>query len=170
MASHITYIRIMTRKGEIIGGDYKNLIKRPDYTAFTPDMLFHVKCLPDNIRNRMRIISSPVQVPAAPLETALGKILPDTRVSCSNYGTKNVPKHFAEAMGIFAEHLKDQNAYIGVSLAAAVDLSGKASPGAQMQLNFFKLSGGGSMDLSKGSIHVDLENMYLFSKWTKEKS
>jgi hypothetical protein len=169
MASHITYIRIMTRKGEIIGGDYKNLIKRPDYTAFTPDMLFHIKCLPDNIRNKMKIISSPVHVPKTPLKAALEKIFPDTRVSCSNYGTKNVPKHFAEAMDIFAEHLKGPNSIIGVSLGPAVDLAGKTLPGAQMQLNFYRLAGGRSMDLSKGAIHVDLENMYLFSKWTNEK-
>jgi hypothetical protein len=165
--SAITYIRITTRTGEIIGGNYKNLVKRPEYSPLTPEKLRLIKCLPDIVRDGMKIINSPIQIPMAPLEAALGKIIPYTRVFCTNYPAKNPPKHFGEMIELFAQHLMLPNALVGVFLDSAVDPGGKSWQGAPIQLNFFKLIEGKTMDLSKGIVYVNLDNMFLLEKWTK---
>ena len=167
MVSRITYMNVRSGTGQIMGGNFKNLEKRLVYSAFTQEMLPLIKCLPDNIRAKMRIISFPVHMPTVPLEAALGKIGLDTRVSCSNYSAR-IPRYFRDAIDIFTQHLKAPDAVIGVSLAAAVDPGGNTWPGAPIQLNFYKLLNERTKDLSREIIRVNLDNMSLVSQWTKK--
>ncbi len=159
MGIPITYIRIRTGTGEIVGGTKRNVIDRHAFSALTPDILRNIKCLPGNIQDKLKIINPLVRMPKAPLQFALRKIDLDTPVTCSDFTKKYAPKRFEEAIAFFKECLKTSDAKIGAALGVEADPYGRTWPGAHLQLNFHTWIKG-SMDLSKDVIHIDLYNMY----------